>query len=284
VGTDKRQRQKEQRQTRLEVAQKQAGRTATRRRIINIVGLVVVVGAVVALIAFLTDDGDDVATDETASSVDAPSTTAAPAGAIQGPGPGAAITGETPCPNPDGSSERTTSFEQAPPTCIDPAKTYLATFDTSAGTFTAEMATAQAPNAVNNFVTLSRYHFYDGIPFHRIIQDFVVQVGDPDDNPVGGGGPGYSFGDELPAPEDYTAYSLAMANSGPDTNGSQFFIVLSENGATSLSAAVGGEAAYSLFGKVIEGTEVVDVIGLTPVEGDRPTEQVTVNSITIVEQ
>jgi len=159
------------------------------------------------------------------------------------------------CPQADGSSPRTTSFRAAPPRCIDPAKSYRATMATDAGTIVIALDAKRAPNTVNNFVFLARYHFYDGLTFHRVIPDFVVQGGDPKGD--GTGGPGYSFADELPSPGDYAAGSLAMANSGPNTNGSQFFIVTSDNGAKTLVRAVGGQAKYSLFGKVTSGMDVV---------------------------
>jgi cyclophilin family peptidyl-prolyl cis-trans isomerase len=284
VGTDKRTRQKELHRTRLEQARKEAAAQARRRRIIQISGILLVgLLAAGAIALFTGGDDTEVASDNsTTSAVDGASTTV-PTGGLVGPGPGASITGSTPCPEADGSSPRTTSFAEPPPMCIDPAKSYSAAVSTTKGDFTITLEPERAPITVNNFVVLSRYHFYDGIPFHRIIADFVVQAGDPSDVPAGTGGPGYSFEDELPEPEDYGPYSLAMANSGADTNGSQFFIVVSENGATSLTEAVGGTANYSLFGTVTAGMDVVDTISRTPVDGDRPTEQVDITSITITE-
>src|SRR3954453_2372987 len=105
--------------------------------------------------------------------------------------PGATITGDTPCPKADGPSERTTSFAKAPPMCIDPAKTYTATLETNKGTYSATLDPKTAPLAVNNFVTLARYGFYNGVACHRIVKQFVVQCGDP--TGTGGGGPGYTF-------------------------------------------------------------------------------------------
>ncbi|MBP6729469.1 MAG: peptidylprolyl isomerase, partial [Microthrixaceae bacterium] len=87
----------------------------------------------------------------------------------------------------------------------------------------------------------------------------------------------------LPQASDYKPYSVAMANSGPNTNGSQFFVVLSEDGAKGLTAAVGGEAKYSLFGTVTEGMDVVDTIGKVEVSGDTPSTLVTMTSVTITE-
>ena len=111
------------------------------------------------------------------------------------------------CPAPDGSSPRQTSFSGPPPMCIDPSKTYSATMDTSLGEMVIHLDAAGAPQTVNNFVFLSRYHYYDGLTFHRIINGFVCQGGCPDGR--GTGGPGYRFADELPAKGRYEVGSLA---------------------------------------------------------------------------
>ena len=179
------------------------------------------------------------------------------------------------CPSPDGSSAPTQTFDAPPPMCIDPTRTYTAIVTTSLGEFTIELDPAIAPETVNNFVFLSRYHYYDGIIFHRVIADFMFQGGDPDGD--GSGGPGYEFDDELPSAGDYQRYSLAMANAGPDTNGSQFFIITGDDG-TALPPD------YSLFGQVASGTEVVDAIGVVPTDGgDRPLTDVVIDTIEIVE-
>ncbi len=128
---------------------------------------------------------------------------------------------------------------------------------------------------MNNFVTLARYHFYDGVVFHRIIKGFMCQGGDPEG--TGRGGPGYKFADELPAPGRYEVGSLAMANAGPNTNGSQFFIVSGRSG-------VGLPPQYSLFGKVVKGLEVLAEMESVPTAGgDRPKTNVTIESVTITE-
>ena len=181
----------------------------------------------------------------------------------------------TDCPNADGSSPRTTKFKSEPPMCIDPEKRYIAEMVTNKGTMTIELDPKRAPKTVNNFVFLARYHYYDGVSFHRIIPGFVIQGGDPEG--TGRGGPGYRFADELPRAGMYEVGSLAMANAGPDTNGSQFFIITGASGA-------GLPPQYSLFGKVTKGMEVVqalDAVG-TPGAG-RPTEAVQMESVTITE-
>ena len=179
------------------------------------------------------------------------------------------------CPEPDGSSPQKRRFSGPPPMCIDPAKRYTATMATSKGTMTISLDPAAAPKTVNSFVFLARYHYFDGIAFHRIIPGFVIQGGDPTGS--GSGGPGYQFADELPRPGRYELGSLAMANAGPNTNGSQFFII-------SGPAGVRLPPQYSLFGKVVSGLDVVaalDAVG-SPGAG-KPREKVTIDSVTIAE-
>ncbi len=196
--------------------------------------------------------------------------------------PGAAITGDTPCPKGDGTSARTTSFAKPPPMCLSPARTYTAVVNTTKGNFTIALDAKAAPNTVNNFVVLARYHFYDGIAFHRIIPGFVVQGGDP--LATGSGGPGYKFDDELPKAGSYKIGSVAMANSGQNTNtnGSQFFVITGD-------AGVALPPYYSLFGTVTEGLEVVKAIEAagTPATaadpGGKPTEVIKISSVTIRE-
>ena len=181
----------------------------------------------------------------------------------------------TPCPAQDGSSPVRRKFDGPPPMCIDPSKRYTATMDTSMGSLTIALDAATAPLTVNNFVVLARYHYYDGIVFHRIINGFVCQGGDP--TGTGRGGPGYRFDDELPKPGRYEIGSLAMANAGPNTNGSQFFIISGPNGA-------GLPPQYSLFGKVVAGLDVVDAMQRVETDrSDRPLTDVTINSVTIAE-
>jgi peptidyl-prolyl cis-trans isomerase B (cyclophilin B) len=271
VGTDKRERQKANRQARLAELQRQQRRSTSRKKVIRI-GLIVVVALAAAFgLSRLIgqDDGTVDATDSTVPTSDAATTTAVPPSTLFA---GATVTGETPCPAADGSSERTNSFENPPPMCIDPAKTYTATIDTSEGSFTVALDAAKAPQTVNNFVVLSRYHFYDGLPFHRIEPGFVVQAGDP--TGTGSGDPGYSIPDELPPSlEYYTAGTMAMANNGnPNTGGSQFFINLTDTGLPGPN--------YSLFGDVTEGFDTtVKAIETAGTEGRTP----TITSVTITE-
>ncbi|HZT64622.1 MAG TPA: peptidylprolyl isomerase [Acidimicrobiales bacterium] len=180
----------------------------------------------------------------------------------------------TDCPNPDGSSPKRQSFDGPPPMCIDPAKRYTAKMQTSKGELTIALDPVAAPKTVNNFVFLARYHYFDGIVFHRIIPGFVVQGGDPEGS--GRGGPGYRFEDELPSPGRYEIGSLAMANAGPNTNGSQFFIISGPDG-------VRLPPQYSLFGKVVAGQEVVAALDGVGTSSGRPKEKVTIDSVTITE-
>lgn len=155
------------------------------------------------------------------------------------------------CPPAAGSAKREIAFTKAPPMCINTSKTYTAVVKTDVGTFDVALNAKEAPKTVNNFVFLARYHFYDGITFHRVIPSFVVQGGDP--TGTGAGGPGYTFADELPKSGSYKLGSVAMANSGPNTNGSQFFIVVGSQGEQL-------PPKYSLFGQVTSGMSVVQKI------------------------
>lgn len=188
------------------------------------------------------------------------------------------IAAPTPCPEEDGSSARETNFEEAPPMCIDATKTYTATVVTNLGEFTIALDPVKAPLTVNNFVVLSRYHFYDSVSCHRIPLDFVAQCGDPAG--TGRGGPGYTFADELPADGEYKIGSVVMANSGPDSNGSQFFIVTGTRGVTL-------PPDYSLFGQVTDGlgTAIVAIAATADQSGasETPTTPVIIESITINE-
>ncbi|HQW51200.1 MAG TPA: peptidylprolyl isomerase [Tepidiformaceae bacterium] len=161
----------------------------------------------------------------------------------------------------------------APPAmAIDPAKTYTATIETSAGTMTAEFFPGEAPATVNNFVFLAREGYYEGVIFHRVISGFMIQGGDP--TGTGRGGPGYRFDDE-PVKRQYLRGTLAMANAGPNTNGSQFFV---------MHADYPLPPAYTIFGKLTSGEDVLDAIASARTGAqDRPVEPVSITSITVSE-
>ena len=173
----------------------------------------------------------------------------------------------------DGSAPVIKKFGSRPPMGIDPAKRYSVSMETTLGTMVIALDAAAAPLTVNNFVYLAAHHYYDGVIFHRIIKGFMCQGGDPEGS--GRGGPGYKFGDELPKPGKYQIGSVAMANAGPNTNGSQFFIISGPSG-------VGLPPQYSLFGQVVKGLEVVEAMqNVATRPGDRPVEDVVIKSITI---
>ena len=166
------------------------------------------------------------------------------------------------------------SYSGEPAMTIDPQKRYTAQMETSKGPLTIALDPVAAPRTVNSFVFLARDGYYDGVGFHRIIPGFVVQGGDPTES--GRGGPGYTFADELPAPGRYEIGSLAMANSGPNTNGSQFFIISGSDG-------VRLPPSYALFGKVVAGLETVTALDAVGSRSGSPTERVAIESVTITE-
>jgi len=135
---------------------------------------------------------------------------------------------------------------QPPANEIDPSKIYRATVTTGRGVMVMDLDPKLAPNTVNNFVALARQGYYDGLTFHRVVPDFVIQGGCPEGS--GRGGPGYKFGDE-PVQGEYTLGAVAMANAGPDTNGSQFFVCI-DDCTRKLSKD------YNLFGYVVDGMDV----------------------------
>lgn len=254
---------------------------------LGIVGGVVVIAAVIVALVVLTGGSDDEkvatkspgSTETTGSTVPESSVPGSENAAVTLPAPpaGETLTTPTECPPAEGSATRVQKFAGPPPDCLAKGASYTATFDTTEGSFTVALDRAAAPKAVNNFVVLSRYHFYDGVPFHRIISDFVIQAGDGDGEPWGSNDLGYSFEDELPKDSSaYKDYSLAMANSGPNTNGSQFFVVLPNGGAKL-------QPLYTMFGQVTEGQDVIDAIGALNDGSENPTKVILINSVKITE-
>jgi cyclophilin family peptidyl-prolyl cis-trans isomerase len=148
-----------------------------------------------------------------------------------------------------------------------------AKIETSLGDFKIELYETEVPNTVGNFVKLAEKNFYDGIIFHRVIDGFMIQGGDP--TGTGRGGPGYQFADEIhPKLKHSSEGMLSMANAGPNTNGSQFFITLTPTPHL--------DGRHTVFGKVVEGMDVVKKIGKTPTErGDRPVTDVVMKSVKI---
>ena len=168
------------------------------------------------------------------------------------------------------------SYKQypAPPSMtIDPSASYTAIINTSKGSITIELFAQDAPITVNNFVFLAEDGFYDGLIFHRVIPDFMIQGGDP--TGTGTAGPGYQFVDEVESDRGFDAPgTLAMANAGPNTNGSQFFITVRP------TPHLNGN--HTIFGKVTQGQQVTDTISLVPSAGaNRPVADVVIESIDI---
>ena len=192
-----------------------------------------------------------------------------------GGGGGGSAGGPVTCPNPsptDGSQRK--SYSSPPEMRIDPSRTYVATMKTTEGNIVIRLDAKGAPKTVNNFVFLACDNFYDGIRFHRVVKDFVIQGGDP--TGTGTGGPGYEFADELPT-DGYRLGSVAMANSGPNTNGSQFFIVTGNPGLL--------KNLYSRFGQVVSGLKVALKIEsyANPNATEDPSTQVPTKTIEITD-
>ena len=167
------------------------------------------------------------------------------------------------------------TYKNPPEFSIDVNKSYSAEINTTSGLMTVELFTDIAPNTVNNFVALSEDGYYNNIIFHRVIKDFMIQGGDPSGTGHGEMGkyPGYEFRDELNNPMPYEKGILAMANRGPNTNGSQFFIMHSDYPLP---------YQYTIFGKVTQGLDVIDQIAMVETDAsDKPLSDVIINSITI---
>lgn len=273
VGTAKRERKKANKAARnIREARQQrvddVRRKATKWGITIVVGLGLVVGIAALGGAFSSEEPSSEASVE-AGDASAQNTSASETETSEP---------SVECPPADGSANQQQSFDNAPPTCIDADASYSAEIVTNKGTLVVELDQSRAPLAVNNFVTLARYHYFDNTECHRIIPGFMAQCGDP--TATGTGGPGYRFADELPQAGEYQIGSLAMANSGPDTNGSQFFII---SGATGVNLPPN----YTLFGQVTEGLDstlpALDAAGNPESNGVPPLEQVIIESVTIIE-
>jgi cyclophilin family peptidyl-prolyl cis-trans isomerase len=275
VGTDKRNRQKQNRAAAREARARQQRRDTVKNRTLKWGGLVAVI--VIALFAVSRlDSSDSSGSTDTTAAVSSSSDDATTLTTL----PGEAITGDTPCPKTDGSEKRVTSFEKAPSMCIDAAKSYTATFDTSEGVVEVALDTERTPNTVNNFVVLSRYKYYDGSYIFRT---------DPSIDIIQGGGatnsddPGYSIKDEGTG-FVYEEGDLVMARTGaPDSAGGQFFFVTGEN-----AALLNSQGTYVTFGRISKGLDVVKkIIGLNSGSGDlggAPSRPVEITTVSITEK
>ena len=287
MGTEKRERQKLNRQQRLTELAAQQRRSTTKKRGLQVAGLVALVLLVVLI--FNVTGGDDTSTmsptdtvlDTTSdTAVDAPIDSTAPVATTPVvTAPGASLTGDTKCPAVDGSQARVTKFEKAPPMCIDAAKKYTATFDTTEGSIVVDLDTAKTPQTVNNFVTLARYKYYDGTVVFRT--DTSIDI-------IQGGGltntddPGYTIADEGSGYK-YVEGDLAMARTGePNSAGGQWFFVAGPK-----ASALDGQGTYVNFAKVTSGLDVVkNILALSSGSGALggvPSRNVVINSVTITE-
>jgi peptidylprolyl isomerase len=254
-------------------AARKARKRAERRRRVMSVGVSVIVLGLLGAIVFVAVGGDD------ANPVASGSPTPTPTATLP--------TGCTPA-TPRATPPKT--YGKAPAMKIDTAKSYTATMKTNCGTLEIRLLDNAAPTTVNNFVFLARAGFFDGSIFHRVIPSFgqpaaMIQGGDPV-NGNGTGDPGYSFGDENMIPFDQAGY-LAMANSGPKTNGSQFFVL--DGLVSHLNAkgtCPGPQGCHSVFGKITGGLGVVGLIAQVQTSGppnDRPLVDVVIQKVTISE-
>jgi len=245
VPSEKRARKRAQREVKVAALERQRRRRASIRRTITILVLVAVaVGIYVAVSAGGKKKTGASGTSTTTSTTTLPQTAASTTTTIS-------LAGDTTsanCPSNFSASLKKPSWSSAPPMIIDPTKTYAATVTTDVGSFTIALDASTAPKTVNNFVFLAENHFYDCVVFHRVIPNFMDQTGDP--TGTGSGGPGYQFADENIPTNGYTAGEVAMANSGKNTNGSQFFVLVAPYQTDS----------YSLFGHVTSGLSVVQKI------------------------
>ena len=251
-------------------------RKAKRDQLLKRGGIAVAVGVVLVGSVILMTKGNKSSTTTTTAKAAATTTTAANSAEnarLQKAANAKAVAAG--CPASTSAKTTTKTWSSAPAMSIDTAKTYTAKVVTTTGDFTITLDAAKAPTTVNNFVFLANQGFYHCIIFHRVIPGFMDQTGDP--TGTGTSGPGYQFKDELPATANpqYPIGSVAMANSGPDTNGSQFFIVTGAQGESL-------PPSYSLFGQVTSGMDVAQTINKqgTP-QGVPPAVTQRILSITI---
>lgn len=277
MGTDKRARQKAARQARIDAEWRDQQR---QRRTRSIIRISIVAGTIILLLVlwnlFTGGDDDETVTADATTSTAVATTAASTDASTSTVATTAAPANSGDCPAEDGSSPKTTQFGSAQPSCIDPNEKYVAAFSTTMGDFDVLIDPAVDEASANNFVTLARWHAYDGTIFHRIIESFVVQGGDVE-GLDGVGNPGYRFTGLRPAPGQYRIGSIAMANNGsdPSTNGSQFFIITGE-------AGVALSPNFSLFGQVIDGLDVpLAMESVETAPGDKPLTDIVVDAIEI---
>lgn len=221
------------------------------RRALVLIGSAIAVVVVIAVVAFAVLGGDS---DDTA------------------------VATSDGCPPEDASGPQVLQFAGPPPMCIDETATFEARMITSEGDIVIELDATLDPVSVNNFVFLARNNFYDGTTFHRVIQDFVIQGGDPVGDPPGTGSPGYEFQGSPGPAAGYELGAFAMANRGDaSSNGAQFFIITGPNGQAL-------PPLYSPMGIVTEGLEIATAIQSVPTQGaDQPIDDIVVSDVVITE-
>jgi cyclophilin family peptidyl-prolyl cis-trans isomerase len=278
-------------------AQRQAERyAATRRRNLIVGAISGVIGLIVVIVGLgLLLGGDSNANTDSANGSSTPSASASPSpSAAPGTKTGtvtptaATESGAVACgaQAPPQADKPKPQFAGPPPMKIDTKATYRATMVTSCGTIVIELDAKRAPQTVNSFVFLAKQGYFDGQYFHRLDTSIdVIQGGDP--TGTGSGGPGYAIPDELNGKETYPPGTLAMANAGPNTGGSQFFLITGPKGAN-----LNGNPNYTIFGKVVEGLAVAQRIQRLPIQdpaaaaagdltGQRPKQAVYIERVTI---
>ncbi len=273
-----RERERARQRARDEARQAAADARRSRRRTLAAVGVVLLLALVAGIAGALTGGGDEVAT--TSATAPASTTTTLPAtSGIELPRVplGETITGETPCPAEDGSSPRTTSFAGPPPTCIDPTRFYEAVITTTKGEIVLQLNPGTAPGAVNNFVVLSLYGYYDGQPVTAVIPRQAMVFAGSFDNPDAVATPGYTLPDEFPeGGQIFTPGVIAMIpkNGEPDSIDAAFLIATFED-------APGLPQNLTQFGIMLDGAQTLAAVNRVGTESGAPTEVVTIEAIRI---
>ena len=260
MPTEKRARKRAAREAKLAAMERRRRRRATVRRIVTIV---VLVGIGIGLYTLVTGGKKKASATIPLPSAPRSLPTVSPSTPAQQAADTAAATAAG-CPTDPKTALHKPSYPGAPALNVNRSKTYRLTITTDVGPITAALDPSLAPATTNSFVFLARQHFFDCVIFHRVIPGFVIQGGDP--TGTGSGGPGYKFADELPkkGPPYYPLASIAMANSGKNTNGSQFFIIIGSQGEQL-------PASYSLFGQVTSGFGAVAQIAADGAPPNDPT-------------
>ena len=254
MASSKRQRKKENHEARRAALEAARKRQQRKRQLLNFGGLGVGVLLLAVALVFIAGRGGDDKTPTTTTTTTAAEKDPAKELASAPPVPaGRTITGDTPCPKPTGEA-RVSKFEKAPPTCIDPSKTYRAVFTTSAGVIKATLDTKRTPQTTNNFVVLARYGYYDGSSFQRSEPSIdIIQGGAPNTQSISDPGPGYTIPDEGGKFDSYAEGDLVMARTGaPNSASAQYLFSVGPK-----TTSLGSQGTYVTFGQIVEGLDVV---------------------------